>query len=195
MKKPATCLPLKLKSVHTIRAVSVFFLVFCTNVFLTACTAHRPAAPSAHIPARQSSGGHAFSSLPPDLSEHRKTILYHTLQSLGTPYAWGGRHPDQGFDCSGLVSYVYASAGISLPRTASALLKGGIPMPKAFLEPGDLVFFSNTKKKTNLHVGIFIGSGQFVHAPGRGRTVSASSLNNIYFQEHFIGARSYITRQ
>lgn len=179
---------MNLTFLHT--RILVCFL-FCVSLLFTACTTRQPSAPLTHIPPEDTS-----STLPPqNLSNQRKTILSHTLQSIGTPYAWGGNDPDRGFDCSGLVSYAHDSAGIIVPRTASAQFRKGRPVPKTSLLPGDLVFFSGSKKKTGLHVGIYIGNGKFVHAPGRGRTVSIAFLDNIYFRNHFLGARSYTQPQ
>jgi cell wall-associated NlpC family hydrolase len=95
---------------------------------------------------------------------------------VGAPYRTGGSSPD-GFDCSGLVVYVYRELGVALPRTA-AEQRATLPrVPVQALAPGDLVFFSMPED----HVGIYLGGGEFVHAPGSGRGVERARLDSPYF--------------
>jgi cell wall-associated NlpC family hydrolase len=103
------------------------------------------------------------------------------LQYLGIPYVWGGSSPSTGFDCSGFTSYVFAQIGVYLPHHAASQYSMGTPVPYDQLAPGDLVFFSGLG-----HVGLYIGGGQFVHAPHTGDVVKISSL-----AEHgsYVGAR------
>jgi cell wall-associated NlpC family hydrolase len=103
------------------------------------------------------------------------------LQYLGIPYVWGGSSPATGFDCSGFVAYVFAQVGVSLPHHAASQYGYGTPVPYDQLAPGDLVFFSGLG-----HVGIYIGGGQFVHAPHTGDVVRISSLAG---HGSFVGAR------
>ena len=93
------------------------------------------------------------------------------LRYLGIPYQWGGASPATGFDCSGLVMYVYAQLGIELPHQAAAQHGYGTPVSRAELEPGDLVFYDDLS-----HVGIYIGNGEIVHAPQTGDVVKISPL-------------------
>jgi cell wall-associated NlpC family hydrolase len=93
------------------------------------------------------------------------------LQYLGIPYVWGGSSPSTGFDCSGFTAYVYAQLGVYLPHHAASQYGMGTPVPYEQLAPGDLVFFSGLG-----HVGLYIGGGQFVHAPSTGDVVKISSL-------------------
>jgi cell wall-associated NlpC family hydrolase len=85
---------------------------------------------------------------------------------LGSPYAWGAAGPDR-FDCSGLVVWAYARAGVTVPRTSQAQAVGGQPVARDQLRPGDVVVFYPTAS----HVGIYAGGGQVIHAPTAGRTV------------------------
>jgi cell wall-associated NlpC family hydrolase len=102
------------------------------------------------------------------------------MAELGKPYVWGAAGPNY-FDCSGLVMYVYAQVGVSLPHNAAAQYGYGTPVSYNDLQPGDLVFFEGLG-----HVGIYIGGGQFIHAPHTGDVVKISSLS-----EHggYVGAR------
>jgi peptidoglycan DL-endopeptidase CwlO len=104
------------------------------------------------------------------------------LHYLGVPYVWGGSTPS-GFDCSGLVMYVYAQLGISLPHYTVAQWGATLPISTSELQPGDLVFFDHLG-----HVGIYIGGGQFVHAPHTGTVVQVASLSG-YYSANLDGAR------
>ena len=104
------------------------------------------------------------------------------MHYLGVPYVWGGSTP-RGFDCSGLVMYAFAQIGISVPHSSYAQFAMGTPVSISQLEPGDLVFFVGAS-----HVGIYIGGGQFIHAPHTGDVVKISSLTGWYSSE-FAGGR------
>ncbi|MCU0840898.1 MAG: C40 family peptidase [Thiobacillaceae bacterium] len=112
------------------------------------------------------------------------------LQLIGTPYKFGGRNPDEGLDCSGLVRYVYRqAAAVELPHNAKDISDTGQPVDKTELKPGDLVFF-NTLKRPFSHVGIYKGDGKFIHASSRrDKRVTVSDMGNGYWKERFDGAR------
>jgi len=117
-------------------------------------------------------------------------IAAKAVSLTGVPYRLGGNSPAQGFDCSGLVVYVYSSVGIRLPRTTSALMKMHAPSVKQpELFAGDLLYFSTKKYSRQVsHVGIYIGGGQFVHAPSSGKHVSKARLADKYWQANYLGA-------
>ncbi len=104
------------------------------------------------------------------------------MQFLGTPYVWGGAAPG-GFDCSGLVMYAFAQVGVSLPHSSYAQWGYGVPVSKDQLQPGDIVFFDGLG-----HVGLYIGGGQFIHAPHTGDVVKISSLSG-WYASSYVGAR------
>jgi peptidoglycan DL-endopeptidase CwlO len=104
------------------------------------------------------------------------------MRYLGVPYVWGGSTP-RGFDCSGLVAYVFAQIGVSLPHSSYSQFGMGTAVSISQLQPGDLVFFTGAS-----HVGIYIGGGQFIHAPHTGDVVKISSLSG-YYSSNFAGGR------
>ena len=107
--------------------------------------------------------------LPPKLTLADRIVRLARKQ-IGVPYVWGGASPS-GFDCSGLVMYVYGQVGVSLPHNAAALYHAGRPV-KGDPQPGDLVFFGGLG-----HVGLYVGNGQMIHAPQSGRSVELQSLS------------------
>ena len=105
------------------------------------------------------------------------------MRYLGFPYVYGGSSPS-GFDCSGFVMYVYSQVGVSLPHYTGAQWSYGVPVSRSDLEPGDLVFFDGLG-----HVGIYVGGGQFIHAPHTGDVVKISSLSESWYAATYDGAR------
>lgn len=118
-----------------------------------------------------------------------KSVLQRALALLGTPYRWGGTSPDNGFDCSGLVGYVFRNAlGIELPRVSREMAQtGDLISDRAKLNEGDLVFFGRRGRVD--HVGIYLGEGRFVHAPSTGKDVMVSSLETGYWSGKYLQAR------
>ena len=126
----------------------------------------------------------------PDISRGTNYIARRIISSamdyMGVPYVFGGTSP-YGFDCSGYVQYVFANAGVSLPRTADVQYEEGTPISTAELVPGDLVFFTTYTYGAS-HVGIYVGDGNFIHASSS-RGVTISSLSEAYYSSRYIGAR------
>lgn len=116
-------------------------------------------------------------------------ILFHAFTLVGTPYRWGGSSPETGFDCSGLINYVFReTAGVSLPRTTAELSQLPRKAPGNALRPGDLVLFSTGGKRVD-HAGIYVGEGRFLHAPSSGGRVRIDDLQASYWQRSFNSAR------
>ena len=124
----------------------------------------------------------------PKMSDRVRTLLRRATALLGTPYRWGGES-ENGFDCSGLVGYVFKSAlGIDLPRVSREMARSGEKVERDALSAGDLVFFSRRGRRVD-HVGIYMGNGKFVHAPRTGKDVMVSNLDNGYWSRKFMQAR------
>lgn len=108
---------------------------------------------------------------------------------LGCRYVWGAVGPNQ-FDCSGLTSWCHKQVGISIPRTSLAQSKSGKAVSKSNLQPGDLLFWKTTSAEVG-HVGMYVGNGQFIHAPNKSKPVKYDSLSNSYYSSRFVRARRY----
>jgi len=122
-------------------------------------------------------------SAPPPDGTRASQVISIAMQYLGVPYVWGGMSPS-GFDCSGLVAYAFAQIGISLPHHAASQFGYGVPVSRDALQPADLVFFNGLG-----HMGMYIGGGQFIHAPHTGDVVKISSLYESWYASTFVGAR------
>lgn len=108
---------------------------------------------------------------------------------LGCKYVWGATGPNQ-FDCSGLTSWCYKQVGISIPRTSLAQSKSGKAVSKSNLQAGDLLFWKTTSAEVG-HVGMYVGNGQFIHAPNKSKPVKYDSLSNSYYSSRYVRARRY----
>ncbi len=158
------------------------FAVLALAALLGACSSQAPA-PRVVEPAAAAPQVY-FSPVAED-------VLFRALGLVGTPYRWGGNTPDSGFDCSGLIGYVYRdAAGISLPRSTREMI--GIRAPtidRNALQSGDLVFFATNGGSEVSHAGIYVGEGRFVHAPRTGGTVRLDYLANNYWQKAYLNAK------
>ncbi len=134
---------------------------------------------------------------PEPIAQHRPVVKHSTnapavdyaLSFQGAPYHYGKASPEEGFDCSGFVKYVYDHNGVHLPRTVREMSNALTPVANNNIHSGDLVFF-NTSGDSASHVGIYVNENNFVHAPSsRAGKVMVSSLKNSYWRERFIDAR------
>jgi cell wall-associated NlpC family hydrolase len=123
--------------------------------------------------------------------DSRELVMF-ALGLLGTGYRFGGRNPDAGLDCSGMVSYIVEQvSGQRLPHNAARIAEVTRPIELSGLQPGDLVFF-NTRNRRHSHMGIYVGDGKFVHAPSSRGRVRVERLDNPYFAPRIDGARSLL---
>jgi len=133
--------------------------------------------------------GREWAMVPPSDPAAANAVLMRAISLVGTPYLYGGNTPQTGFDCSGLVNYVYRDMlDLRLPRTSTALaaFQGPRIAPQQ-LTAADLVFFGSGGRV--FHVGIYVGDGRFVHAPSSGGTVRLDHLDGPYWRQHYSGAK------
>ena len=168
----------KFRRIAPMRAISVI-AAFALAMTLSACATHdlgeiesEPDTPAVAAP---------------DVITSEIAML--ALGQLGVPYRYGGDNPNEGFDCSGLVGYVYRqSVNVQLPRTTYGLAKLGQSVAATDLNPGDLVFY-NTLGRRNSHVGIYLGDERFVHAPSSRGVVRIEDMRLPYWTKRYSGAR------
>jgi cell wall-associated NlpC family hydrolase len=119
-------------------------------------------------------------------------LVLNAMAFLGINYKYGGASPETGFDCSGLVNFVFhQAAGLVLPREAREISRVGEKITREELQPGDLVFF-NTLRRPFSHVGIYLGKHRFIHAPSRGGQVEIVDMSDRYWQRRYNGARRIV---
>ncbi|WP_374404392.1 C40 family peptidase [Niveibacterium sp.] len=127
----------------------------------------------------------------PDAALANDVVVF-ALGLVDTGYRFGGRNPEAGLDCSGMVSYVMEQvAGVKLPHNAAQIAARARPIERNQIRPGDLVFF-NTMKRPYSHMGIYIGEGRFIHAPSTSGAVRIERLDTAYFAQRFEGARTLL---
>lgn len=120
----------------------------------------------------------------------RTEVVMTALSLLDTHYKYGSARPARGFDCSGLVKYVFdAAAQAPLPHNTAQIAELSRPIPRSRLQPGDFVFF-NTLGQSNSHMGIYLGDAAFINAPSSGGQVRIDSLHSPYYARHFESART-----
>jgi cell wall-associated NlpC family hydrolase len=161
-------------------------LLFSAIALLAACAS----SPQRRQPTYKTSHS-ALADLPPRAPSaasagEANDILFRAIGLVGTPYRWGGNTPAGGFDCSGLIDYIYRTAtGIKLPRTSHDMASMGAHKVRKMtqLASGDLVFFDIGGAIS--HVGVYVGKGRFVHAPNSGGTVRLDDIDGPYWGDHF----------
>ena len=160
------------------RCLSRPFLL-CAVLLASGC-ANRPGPAPSAPPGPYAS----YSQLTPEQS---KDIAIHALGLVGTPYRYGGNTLESGFDCSGLIAYVYRSnAGVAPPRTVAQLSRFGQPVATNEIRTGDLVLFGGARPT---HAGIYVGNGRFVHAPSSGGDVRLDRLDGVYWSRQPLEVR------
>ena len=151
--------------------------------------ARTAAPPSADRDASASNNILKANAAPSGITERATDLVVRALSLVGVHYRHGGNTPDTGFDCSGMVRYVFQNAfGLDLPRRAEELSRVGAQVGRSDLKPGDLVFY-NTLRRTFSHVGIYLGDNRFIHAPASGGAVRVEDMGQSYWSNRFNGAR------
>ena len=134
-------------------------------------------------------GGQSSAGTKAENDQQSGDVIMSAMSLLGVPYVFGGNTPTKGLDCSGFIKYIFdKSMKVSLPRTSAAMGQTGQPIARDNIQPGDLVFF-NTRGFANSHVGLYIGSNKFLHAPRTGKTVEVANMGNTYWSKRYNGAR------
>ena len=136
-------------------------------------------------------GGSTLLKQPEAVSPQGNEVTFYALGLIDTGYRFGGKNPEAGLDCSGMVSYVYREAvGMKITGSAADMARRGKEIDKNSLRAGDLVFF-NTLNRPFSHVGVYIGDGRFIHAPSSKGKVRIERMDNVYFAPRFEMARTY----
>lgn len=176
-------MPLPFRPSAGLAALLAALLAACSSVPPSATTA--PTQP----PVGAAERGRYFAL---DDPQHTQEMVIFALGLLDTGYRFGGRNPEAGLDCSGMVSYIVEQiSGRRLPHNAAQIARVTRPIGREALQPGDLVFF-NTSKRPYSHMGIYMGDGRFVHAPSSRGKVRIERMDNPYFQPRFDGARTLL---
>ena len=125
------------------------------------------------------------------ISEQGNEVALYALGLIDTGYRFGGKNPEAGLDCSGMVSYIYGRAtGLKVQGSAADIARNGRPIERHLLRPGDLVFF-NTLNRSFSHVGIYLGDERFIHSPSTNGRVRIDRLNDRYYAQRFEAARTF----
>ncbi|MDR0441007.1 MAG: C40 family peptidase [Candidatus Accumulibacter sp.] len=157
----------------------LILLAACALACLLAACGSAPPAPDSMPERRQ-------------VSALGREIAMYAMGLIDTGYRFGGKNPEAGLDCSGMVSYIFRqAAGVRLDGSAADIARRGRPVARKNLHPGDLVFF-NTLNAPFSHVGIYIGDDRFIHAPSSRGRVRIDKMNSPYFAQRFTAARAYL---
>jgi len=182
LKNPVKTVSYKLFEETTLIMRSSVQLLLSLIVFLVAaCSgpAQRPATYWSNI------------SQPSEVSEKGNEVALYALGLIDTGYRFGGKNPEAGLDCSGMVSYIYGrAAGVRVKGSAADIARDSRPIEPESLRPGDLVFF-NTRNRPFSHVGIYLGNARFVHAPSSNGKVRIDRMSDRYYAQRFEAARTF----
>jgi cell wall-associated NlpC family hydrolase len=164
-------------------------LIYALLAFLTGCSSTPDRVQNGYNPeftVLEDDG----TALPTALKATANDVLFQAIGLVGTPYRYGGNSPETGFDCSGLINFVFLqSAGLKLPRSTRELIDIDAPsVAKDRLYPGDLVYFNTLGGRVS-HIGIYVGERRFVHAPSSGGTVRMDNLDTDYWRKHYVDAK------
>ena len=160
---------------------SAFLPIVLASLLLAACSgpSTRPVASTGTI------------SQQPGVSEQGNEVAIYALGLVDTGYRFGGKNPEAGLDCSGMVSYIYnRAAGMKVVGSAADIARNGRPIERLSMRPGDLVFF-NTRNRAYSHVGIYLGDQRFIHAPSSNGKVRIDRLNDRYYAQRYEAARTF----
>lgn len=142
-------------------------------------------------PSRPGSTSGTVAQAPRAVSARGNEVVLYALGLIDTGYRFGGKNPEAGLDCSGMVSYIYReAAGMKVAGSAADLARRARAIEFDALQPGDLVFF-NTRNQSFSHVGIYIGDARFIHAPSTNGRVRIDRLNDRYYAQRFEAARTF----
>ena len=176
------------------RAQGLRILPVIAALLLAACGTAPPRAPPPASPMARSHGEPDWDGGggAPSIRNRGDALANYALSLRGAPYRYGGATLD-GFDCSGLVFFAHRRFGLVVPRTSRDQADEAENVKRRKLRRGDLVFFKIDSRRVN-HVGIYVGHGEFVHAPGEGKPVTVNSLDDDFYAETFVGAGRYWDR-
>ena len=150
----------------------------------------QPAPVSGSATAHASAQEHSYAA--PPVSDAGREIVMYAMGLIDVGYQFGGKNPEAGLDCSGMVTFIYRNAvNMDLRGSAADIAKRGRPIAKSELQVGDLVFF-NTRNKPFSHVGIYIGEGKFIHAPSTNGRIRIENLSTKYFAARYEAARTLL---
>ncbi|QNM95620.1 C40 family peptidase [Chitinimonas koreensis] len=126
-----------------------------------------------------------------EVGDNGREIVMYALGLVDVGYQFGGKNPEAGFDCSGMVSFIYRNAiNVELKGSAADMARRGRPVGRSQLQAGDLVFF-NTMNRPFSHVGIYIGDDKFIHSPSTNGRIRIESMKSKYFATRYEAARSF----
>ena len=160
---------------------SVLIPIFLSALLLAACSG---------TPKRPGDATETIAQASRPVSEKGNEVVFYAMGLIDTGYRFGGKNPEAGLDCSGMVSYIYGrAAGLKVQGSAADMARSGRAIERAELRPGDLVFF-NTLNRSFSHVGIFIGDARFIHAPSTNGRVRIDRQSDSYYASRFEAART-----